>query len=262
MIPRPNGASAQSIWAHLVEGAGPQNGDYPRDSGDFGRCLAFADANPEIYRNLHRMAEVNAYWSAVWDHWDELCRIDNDGRDKLLKAILSPIQRADPSHVQIGTGVSLRAGPITFNGAATPQPQEKPMPDKEDQFSRAVMAVWEHGGVSTSFIQRRLGVGYNAAARIIERMEHLAIISKPDHVGKRTVRSPDDLRKALGIRAEVMEIAGGDEEQAAVMMRALLEGLRHVEAEVERKTPKEEPPMSGPGHNSGDSYSVTADELR
>lgn len=116
MIPRPNGASAQSIWAHLVEGAGPQNGDYPRDSGDFGRCLAFADANPEIYRNLHRMAEVNAYWSAVWDHWDELCRIDNDGRDKLLKAILSPIQRADPSHVQIGPSAFLRVGPITFNG--------------------------------------------------------------------------------------------------------------------------------------------------
>lgn len=137
------------------------------------------------------------------------------------------------------------------------------MSEMEEQFSRAVMAVWEHGGCSTSFIQRRLGIGYNAAARIIERMEHLAIVSKPDHVGKRTVRSPDDLRKALGIRAEVMEIAGGDEEQAAVMMRALLEGLRHVEAEVERKTPKEEPPMSGPGHNSGtDSYSVTADELR
>jgi len=63
------------------------------------------------------------------------------------------------------------------------------------------------------------------------------------------------------IRAEVMEIAGGDEEQAAVMMRALLEGLRTIE---DTTAPKEEPPMSGPGHNSGtaDSYSVTADELR
>jgi len=250
MIPRPNGASARSIWAHLVEGAGPQNGDYPLDAGDFGRCITFLDANPDLYRDLHRMAEVNAYWAAIWDQWDNLCSIDTKGKDDLLKKILAPIQKADTGHTQIMPGVSMRSGPITFKGADS----------KEEVFSRAVMAVWEAGGCSTSFIQRKLGIGYNAAARIIERMEELAIVSKPNHVGKRTVRSPDDLRKALGIRAEVMEIAGGDEEQAAVMMRALLDGLRVIETVTPQQ---EEPHMSGPGHNSGtDAYSVTADELR
>lgn len=250
MIQKPNGASAQSIWAHLVEGAGPQHGDYPHDSGDWDRCETFLIQNPELRATFPRMAEVNAYWAALVPRWDDLRLMTKEDVYAELKAILAPIQKADPGHAQIMPGVSMRSGPITFKGADS----------KEEVFSRAVMAVWEHGGCSTSFIQRKLGIGYNAAARIIERMETLAIVSKPDHVGKRTVRSPDDLRKALGIRAEVMEIAGGDEEQAAVMMRALLEGLRVIE---DTTAPKEEPPMSGPGHNSGtDAYSVTADELR
>lgn len=146
---------------------------------------------------------------------------------------------------------------------------------EEGQFSRAVKEVWEHGVASTSFIQRRLGIGYNKAARIIERMEHLSIVSKANHVGKRTVRSPEDLRKALGIRAEVMEIVGNDEEQAAVLMRALLEGLRHIETEVAAKgpslTPKQVEAMqkkksdpNAPEFQSVNdhNYAVTADELR
>ena len=40
---------------------------------------------------------------------------------------------------------------------------------------------------STSFIQRHLQIGYNRAARIIERMESEGVVGKANHVGKREV---------------------------------------------------------------------------
>jgi len=38
-----------------------------------------------------------------------------------------------------------------------------------------------------SFIQRVFGIGYNAAASLVERMESDGILAKPNHVGKREV---------------------------------------------------------------------------
>ncbi len=40
-------------------------------------------------------------------------------------------------------------------------------------------------------IQSRLEIGYNCAARLIERMEDEGVISKPNHQGKREVLLPD-----------------------------------------------------------------------
>ena len=40
---------------------------------------------------------------------------------------------------------------------------------------------------STSYIQRRLGIGYNKAASLIERMEDEGVITPADHVGRREV---------------------------------------------------------------------------
>ena len=40
---------------------------------------------------------------------------------------------------------------------------------------------------STSFLQRKLQIGYNRAARIIDTMEENGIVSKANHVGKREV---------------------------------------------------------------------------
>ncbi len=44
---------------------------------------------------------------------------------------------------------------------------------------------------TTSYIQRRLEIGYNRAARLIERMEQEGVISKPNHKGVREVLLPD-----------------------------------------------------------------------
>ena len=126
MIHAPNGASARSIWAHLVPGAGPQEGDYPHDSGDFGRCEALLQANPDLRANFSRMAEVNAYWAALVPEWLLICaQRDDAAKSAHIAAIVRPIQRMDPSHIQFGTNVSIRTGPNTFKGKPE-TPQEEP----------------------------------------------------------------------------------------------------------------------------------------
>ena len=65
-------------------------------------------------------------------------------------------------------------------------------PDGEDspedqQYRAAVQLVVESQKASTSWLQRQMRIGYNSAARLIERMEKDGIVGKPDHVGRREV---------------------------------------------------------------------------
>jgi S-DNA-T family DNA segregation ATPase FtsK/SpoIIIE len=57
-------------------------------------------------------------------------------------------------------------------------------------YDQAVALVSRERKCSTSFIQRHLQIGYNRAARIIERMEAEGIVSPANHVGKREVLAP------------------------------------------------------------------------
>ncbi|HEX8669413.1 MAG TPA: DNA translocase FtsK 4TM domain-containing protein [Allosphingosinicella sp.] len=60
--------------------------------------------------------------------------------------------------------------------------------DAESQlYRKAIQTVAESQKASTSYLQRQLRVGYNNAARLIERMEKDGIVSVPDHVGRREV---------------------------------------------------------------------------
>jgi S-DNA-T family DNA segregation ATPase FtsK/SpoIIIE len=54
-------------------------------------------------------------------------------------------------------------------------------------FDQAVSIVLRHKKASTSYIQRRLQIGYNRAASIMERMEKEGIVSPANHAGKREI---------------------------------------------------------------------------
>ncbi len=59
--------------------------------------------------------------------------------------------------------------------------------DKDELYSDAIEIIKSEGKASTSFLQRKLQIGYNRAARIIDMMEAEGIVSKANHVGKRDV---------------------------------------------------------------------------
>ena len=54
-------------------------------------------------------------------------------------------------------------------------------------FRKACQLVFENQKASTSWLQRQLRVGYNSAARLIERMEEEGLVGPPNHVGRREV---------------------------------------------------------------------------
>ena len=58
---------------------------------------------------------------------------------------------------------------------------------KDELYNKAVEIIKIEGKASTSFLQRKLGIGYNRAARIIDQMEEEKIISPANHVGKREI---------------------------------------------------------------------------
>lgn len=73
------------------------------------------------------------------------------------------------------------------NEAESPGPWPAGEGGGEDLYARAVQIVIRDGKASTSYLQRRLSIGYNSAARLIERMEAEGIVSAADHVGRRQV---------------------------------------------------------------------------
>ena len=63
--------------------------------------------------------------------------------------------------------------------------------ESNDLYDRAVAIVLRDRKASTSYIQRRLSIGYNRAASLIERMEQESVISRANHSGKREILVPE-----------------------------------------------------------------------
>ncbi|WP_413203979.1 DNA translocase FtsK [Rhodospirillum sp. A1_3_36] len=59
--------------------------------------------------------------------------------------------------------------------------------EEGDLYSQALAVILREGKCSVSFIQRHLQIGYNRAARLVERMENENVVSPPNHVGKREI---------------------------------------------------------------------------
>ena len=79
---------------------------------------------------------------------------------------------------------------VTEDGEGEPQP-DGPLFEAagggDAVYSQAVQIVARDGKASTSYLQRKLAIGYNSAAKLIERMENDGLISRADHVGRRHV---------------------------------------------------------------------------
>jgi len=58
---------------------------------------------------------------------------------------------------------------------------------EDEQFRKACQIVFESQKASTSWIQRQMRIGYNSAARLIDRMEDEGMVSPPNHIGRREV---------------------------------------------------------------------------
>jgi S-DNA-T family DNA segregation ATPase FtsK/SpoIIIE len=64
--------------------------------------------------------------------------------------------------------------------------------DAEDAlYDTAVAIVIKDRKCSTSYIQRKLGIGYNKAARLVEQMEEQGVVTPANHVGKREILVPE-----------------------------------------------------------------------
>jgi len=57
----------------------------------------------------------------------------------------------------------------------------------DDLYDQAVAVVTRDRKASTSYIQRRLQIGYNRAASLIEKMEREGVVSAANHAGKRDI---------------------------------------------------------------------------
>nr|WP_240325663.1 DNA translocase FtsK 4TM domain-containing protein [Sphingomonas mesophila] len=90
-----------------------------------------------------------------------------------------------------------KQGVPDYNQAVTEEPEDggyaldgAPVGDDDPEtqmYRKAVQIVAESQKASTSYIQRQLRIGYNSAARLIERMEKDGLVGAPDHVGRREV---------------------------------------------------------------------------
>jgi S-DNA-T family DNA segregation ATPase FtsK/SpoIIIE len=58
-------------------------------------------------------------------------------------------------------------------------------------YDQAVQVVIQDRKCSTSYIQRKLGIGYNKAARLVEQMEDEGLVTAANHVGKRDILVPE-----------------------------------------------------------------------
>ena len=76
---------------------------------------------------------------------------------------------------------------IDEDGDASSKDSGGNVSDSDDPYDQAVAIVLRDKKASTSYIQRRLGIGYNRAATIIERMEEEGVIGPANHAGKREI---------------------------------------------------------------------------
>jgi S-DNA-T family DNA segregation ATPase FtsK/SpoIIIE len=101
--------------------------------------------------------------------------LKSQGTPQYLEAVTTPDEEVDEDGNPIFDATSMGA-----TGDAT------------DLYQQAVQIVLRDKKASTSYIQRRLQIGYNRAASLMERMEHEGVVGQANHAGKREILMGND----------------------------------------------------------------------
>jgi DNA segregation ATPase FtsK/SpoIIIE, S-DNA-T family len=105
--------------------------------------------------------------------------------DEEVERVVSALKaRAEPDYVEEITEDAAEGGSLGFGG------DDDDSGTGDQLYDQAVALVARERKASTSFVQRHLQIGYNRAARIIERMEQEGVVGPANHVGRREVLAP------------------------------------------------------------------------
>ncbi|HEV2186577.1 MAG TPA: DNA translocase FtsK 4TM domain-containing protein [Stellaceae bacterium] len=105
--------------------------------------------------------------------------------DEEVERVVSALKaRAEPDYVEEITEDAAEGGSLGFGA------DDDDGGTGDQLYDQAVALVTRERKASTSFVQRHLQIGYNRAARIIERMEQEGVVGAANHVGRREVLAP------------------------------------------------------------------------
>jgi DNA segregation ATPase FtsK/SpoIIIE, S-DNA-T family len=113
------------------------------------------------------------------------------GDDEVHKVVAHLRNQGKPEYIDgvFGDIQSLGDGRV-IGESGLPEDEEIADADYDELYDKAVAIVTESRRASISGVQRRLKIGYNRAARLIEMMEQQGIVSAPLHNGNREVMAP------------------------------------------------------------------------
>jgi DNA segregation ATPase FtsK/SpoIIIE, S-DNA-T family len=104
--------------------------------------------------------------------------------DEVEKVVAHLKKQGQPEYLH---AITEEDEPDEGDDSPLPSPGSMDAEESADYYDRAVNIVLRDRKVSTSYIQRRLSVGYNKAASLVERMEKEGVVSAPNHAGKREI---------------------------------------------------------------------------
>ncbi|HST27551.1 MAG TPA: DNA translocase FtsK, partial [Rudaea sp.] len=113
------------------------------------------------------------------------------GDDEVHKVVAHLRNQGKPDYIEnVFADVQSLGDGRVVGESGLPEDAEDGEGDYDELYDKAVAIVTESRRASISGVQRRLKIGYNRAARLIERMEADGIVSPPEHNGNREVLAP------------------------------------------------------------------------
>jgi DNA segregation ATPase FtsK/SpoIIIE-like protein len=148
----------------------------------------------------HIVAKIDSYLAHIATYKLKLSRMEEESKaaKEAAKKAKEESFELTPEETEIPI-VDLGPTPTPETDAESgAQPHEFSMPgdDEDPKLVEAITIGVESGKISTSLMQRKLGIGYGRAAKLIDRMEELGWVSAPEgNVPRRVLISKEDFEK-------------------------------------------------------------------